>query len=217
MTDFRTCPLIIFDFDGTLADTASAIKHTAAAVLQRHGLPEERMKDIPQLIGPPFPEAFTLVFGYSPEDAQKITDDYRKIYGSLGPEAWPAFPGISELLQNLVAGGRTLAIASSKRTAFVEHSVRDAGIDGFFTYLEGKPSDAPQTKAETIAKVLAAAGTEDALMIGDRHYDIEAAHEVGIPGIGALWGKTAPREELERAGAEAIADTVSDLREILGA
>lgn len=217
MTDFRTCPLIIFDFDGTLADTAPAIKRCAEEVLRKFGLPEERMKDIPQLIGPPFPEAFTQVFGYSPADAQKITDAYRKIYAALGPEAWPAFPGIKELLASLASEGRTLAIASSKRTAFVERSVKDAGIDGFFTYLEGKNDDAPQTKAETIGKVLAEAKSDAAVMIGDRHYDIEAAHEAGIPGVGVLWGQTAPREELEGAGADAIAETVSDLQEIFGA
>lgn len=216
MPDLAACQLVVFDFDGTLVNTAPCIIRTAETVLREAGLPEERMKDVPQLIGPPFPQAFSQVFGYSAEDAQKITNRYRKIYSSLGPEAWPAFAGVKELLEALKASGRMLAIASSKRMHLVEKSAKDAGIAPFFSFIEGKKSDAPQTKAATLALVLDEAGTENAVMIGDRHYDIDAAHAVGIPGIGVLWGRTAPREELEGAGAEAIAETPEELGKILG-
>ena len=214
--DLAACQLVVFDFDGTLANTTPCIIRTAETVLREAGLPEERMKDVPQLIGPPFPQAFSQVFGYSAKDAQMITNRYREIYSSLGPEAWPAFAGVKELLEALKASGRMLAIASSKRMHLVEKSAKDAGIAPFFSFIEGKRSDAPQTKAATLALVLDEAGTESAVMIGDRHYDIDAAHAVGNPGIGVLWGRTAPREELEGAGAEAIAETPEELGKILG-
>lgn len=216
MTDLAVSSLIVFDFDGTLADTAPYIIRTAEQVLREAGLPEERMKDVPQLIGPPFPQAFSQVFGYSAQDAQKITDRYREIYSSLGPKAWPAFPGVRELLEALRDSGRTLAIASSKRMHLVEKSAKDAGLAPLFSFIEGKRSDAPQTKAQTLALVLREAGTDQAVMVGDRHFDIDAAHALGIPGIGVLWGKTAPKEELEAAGAEAIAMTPAELGKILG-
>ena len=186
MPDLAACQLVVFDFDGTLANTAPCIIRTAETVLREAGLPEERMKDVPQLIGPPFPQAFSQVFGYSAKDAQEITNRYREIYSSLGSEAWPAFAGVKELLEALKASGRMLAIASSKRMHLVEKSAKDAGIAPFFSFIEGKRSDAPQTKAATLALVLDEAGTESAVMIGDRHYDIDAAHAVGIPGIGDI-------------------------------
>lgn len=216
MQDLAACQLVVFDFDGTLADTAPYIIRTAETVLREAGLPEERMKDVPQLIGPPFPQAFSQVFGYSAEDSQKITNRYREIYTSLGPEAWPAFDGVKELLETLVSSGRTLAIASSKRMHLVQKSAEDASIAPLFSFIEGKRSDAPQTKAQTLRLVLEEAGTMNAVMVGDRHFDIDAARAVGIPGIGVLWGKTAPREELEEAGAAAIAATPAELGEILG-
>ncbi|MGN0071258.1 MAG: HAD family hydrolase [Atopobiaceae bacterium] len=216
MQDLAACQLVVFDFDGTLADTAPYIIRTAKTVLREAGLPEERMKDVPQLIGPPFPQAFSQVFGYSAEDAQKITNRYREIYSSLGPEAWPAFDGVKELLETLASSGRTLAIASSKRMHLVQKSAEDAGIAPLFSFIEGKRSDAPQTKVQTLQLVLEEAGTMDAVMVGDRHFDIDAARAVGIPGIGVLWGKTAPRRELEEAGASAIAATPKELGEILG-
>jgi hypothetical protein len=67
--DLAACQLVVFDFDGTLANTAPCIIRTAETVLREAGLPEERMKDVPQLIGPPFPQAFSQVFGYSAKDA----------------------------------------------------------------------------------------------------------------------------------------------------
>ena len=88
---------VIFALDGTLADTSEQIISVARQVLSRFGLSRERFVDIPQLIGPPFPQAFELVFGYSPEQAQEITKQYRAIYSKLGRDAWPLFEGIDSM------------------------------------------------------------------------------------------------------------------------
>ena len=55
----------------------------------------------------------------------------------------------------------------------------------------------------------------DAVMVGDSHLDVFAAADVGIPCMGVLWGGTAPRAELEEAGAAVIAETIPELERIL--
>ena len=65
--------LVLFDFDGTLADTIAGICSTARTVLRAHGIPEEELARVPQIIGPPFPQAFSLVFGLSEGEAAQVT------------------------------------------------------------------------------------------------------------------------------------------------
>jgi len=83
--------LVIFDFDGTLADTLSGITDTARRVLLERGFDEEGLGDLSRLVGPPFPQAFRLVYGVSEAEAKAITARYREIYGAGGPKLWPAF------------------------------------------------------------------------------------------------------------------------------
>ena len=196
-------PCIVWDFDGTLGDTMPMIVETARRVLIGFGLPEDELGDLRRLVGPPFPQAFSMVYGLSEADAAEVTRRYREIYGTYGPEAWPAFPG-------------TLAVASSKRTPLLRRCVGEAGIADQFAIVMGKDSDGKVSKADTIKAAVKAAGfsLDEAVMVGDRHFDVEAAHEAGIPCIGVYYGDTAPAGELEKAGAASIAHTVDELRRL---
>ncbi len=210
-------PVVIFDFDGTIADTKASIVSTATTVLGAWGVPQEDLVRVGELIGPPFPQAFELVFGLTPEDAAEVTRRYRDIYNHLGLEAWPAFEGMARLLEDLRSAGRQLAVASSKRTQLVRTGLRDNRIEGLFSSVRANDGDGEATKEEAIRAVLADLGAapSDAVMVGDRHHDVEAAHACGIPCVGVLYGDTAEPGELEGAGAAAVAHTMGDLRSIL--
>ena len=133
--------LVIFDFDGTLADTVAGICSTARTVLLSHGVPEAELERVPLIIGPPFPQAFSLVFGLSEEEAAQVTAEYRAIYQGLGLAGWPLYPGVRELLEDLRAAGRRLAVASSKRDPLVARAVADNGVAELFDVCRGKLSD----------------------------------------------------------------------------
>ena len=209
--------LVIFDFDGTLANTVDGICATATAVLRAHGLPEDELAKVPQLIGPPFPQAFSLVFGLSEEEAAQVTEEYRAIYKDLGLAGWPLYPGARELLGDLRAAGRRLAVASSKRQELVRRAVGDNGVLDLFDVCLGKTSDDEADKTATIARAIEQLGLTpaDAVMVGDRHYDVDAAAACGVPCVGVTYGGTAAPGELEDAGACAIAGSVDELRRLL--
>lgn len=211
--------LMIFDFDGTLANTKPYIVKTATKVLLDFGLKPEELGDVGRLVGPPFPEAYSLVYGLSKEDAQEVTNRYRKIYEGLGPKGWPLFPGVRELLKSLRAAGHLVAVASSKRQGVLERSLRDDQVLDSFDLVAGKPSDAPITKAQTIAHVLEVlqVPASEAVMVGDRKYDIEGAHACEVAGVGVIYGDARYEQELIDAGAVAICSTVAELSQLLGA
>ena len=209
--------VIIFDFDGTLADTKAGIIRTATTVLTAWGVPSKELVRVGELIGPPFPQAYEQVFGLSHADAVEVTERYRAIYTNLGVEGWPVFPGIPELLEELRAAGRILVVASSKRDNLVRRGLGDNGIEGLFDSIRAKGTDDETTKTDAIRAALAEfhATADEAVMVGDRHHDVEAAAECGVPCVGVLYGDTADEEELVDAGAVAIAHTVDKLRATL--
>ena len=209
--------LVLFDFDGTLADTVDGICATARTVLRAHGVPEGELARVSQIIGPPFPQAFSLVFGLSEEEAAQVTAEYRAIYQDLGIKGWPLYPGMRALLEELRAAGRRLAVASSKREALVIKAVADNGVSDLFDIVLGKKSDDQVSKAQTIVRAIDGLGLapSDAVMVGDRHHDVEAAAACGVPCVGVTYGGTAEPGELEAAGACAVAASVDELRRVL--
>lgn len=218
--DLTRRSVVIFDYDGTIADTKGHIISTALTVLREWGVPEEELWRVDQLIGPPFPQAYEQVFGLSHEDAVEVTRRYREIYTTYGGEAWPAFDGIAELLADLRAADRRLAVASSKMTRLVERGLSDNGLLDLFDLVRAKEDDEETTKADAIRMVLAHFGAEptDAVMVGDRHHDVEAALACDVPCVGVLYGETAEPGELQEAGAVVVAQTVDELHvALLGA
>ncbi len=217
MSDLSKKKLVVFDFDGTLVDSLPGIVATARTVMRAHGWDDESLGDMGRLVGPPFPQAFSMVYGLSDEEALQVTEEYREIYKDLGRDGWPLFDGVGALLRDLKAAGKLLGTASSKRQFLLEHGLRANGIDGLFDCPMAKQSDFGDSKEEALGRVLDKLGAQagDAVMVGDRRYDVEAAHARGVECVGVLYGGTAPRSELEEAGADIICDTVSDLRRVL--
>lgn len=212
-------PVVLFDFDGTLADTKPCIVRTATQVLREWGLTDEEIGDAGRLVGPPFPLAYSLVYGLSEEDAAEVTRRYREIYAGLGPERNPLFDGVREMLTELKTRGKRLAIVSSKMERFVRMALQQTGIEDLFEEVVTQTGVKDPGKAGLIAEALRRldAEPEDAVMLGDRRYDIEGAVATGVDSIGVYLGDTAPAGELENAGATAIATSVSQMsRYLLG-
>ncbi len=217
MVDAAAKKLVVFDFDGTLVDSMPGIVATARTVMHAHGWDDESLGDMSRLVGPPFPQAFSEVYGLSPEEAQQVTEEYREIYAGLGRAGWPLFDGVEALLRDLKAAGKLLATASSKRQFLLERGLQANEVYELFDCPMAKQRDYGDSKEEALGRVLAATGVDaaDAVMVGDRRYDVEAAHARGVECVGVLFGATAPRMELEEAGADLICETVGDLRRAL--
>ena len=102
-------------------------------------------------------------------------------------------------------------------TRSVRYALERLGIDTRFELISGSSLDGSRTtKAEVIGHALRTLGItpEEAVMIGDRHHDIEGAAATGLAAIGVRWGY-APEGELEAARPAAIADDIDALRRLL--
>lgn len=209
--------LVVFDFDGTLADTKQGIIHVVKQSLQALGLSVDPSLDLSALVGPPFPEAFCEVLGFTQQQAEAMTLHFREHYPKLPPTWWPLFDGIVPLLEELKASGMQLGIASSKRHELLTSMLHAHKIYELFDFPYGKRFDGKDTKANTLGRVLQASACppEQACMVGDRKYDVQAAYSQQVKCIGCLYGNTTDRVELEAAGAHYIVKNVQELHDLL--
>lgn len=207
-------PVAVFDFDGTLCNTAPVILHTAETVLGELGFSRERMGDLTRLIGPPLVDGFRDCFGLSQDEAEKATARYRYLFDFAAPDDYPPIPGALELLDALRGQGRRIAVATSRREESAVKLSRETGILERVDALAGLKEPERHTKAESIAAVLdmLGASADEAFMVGDRHHDVEGAAELGMPCVGVYTGAAKPGE-LEGAGASLVCAGLDELLE----
>ena len=122
------------------------------------------------------------------------------------------------LLRTLQDEGKTLIIATSKPTVYAERILEYFKIAQYFTFVSGSELNGQRSKkSEIIRYALDSLGIidiENAVMIGDRKYDIIGAKEIGIDSIGVLYGY-GDLQELEDAGAPIVVESVHDLHKTL--
>ena len=69
------------------------------------------MGDLRRMIGPPCGRASTTFYDFTREESLVVADEYRAYFDELGPEEYPVFDGIAELLDGLAAQGHRMAVA----------------------------------------------------------------------------------------------------------
>ena len=192
---------LLFDLDGTLTDPMQGITRSVQYALRHFGIEVEDLTTLCPFIGPP------------------LRDSFREFYGMTSAQADKLYAGIPELLSALQAQGATLAIATSKPDFLAERIARHFGFRDRFTLICGGTAYGPcSTKAGVIRETLAQLRIDDpsqAVMIGDRRFDIEGAAAAGMESIGILWGYGS-REELEKASPDYLAADIPELRRLLG-
>ncbi|ETK37347.1 HAD hydrolase-like protein [Microbispora sp. ATCC PTA-5024] len=206
----------LFDLDGTLTDPETGIVASMRHALSAVGMPEVEHGRLRSLIGPPLQDGF-LRLGVPPERLDDAMHAYRERYTAGGMYENEVIAGIPAVLEALLAGGRTLAVATSKPAVFAEKILVHFGLDGFFTYVAGATLDGSRRhKADVIRHALGVLGAppEDAVMIGDRREDVAGAAACGVRSVAVTWGfgETA---EFADPGLIAVVDTPGRLLEVL--
>lgn len=212
--------VVLFDLDGTVTDSGPGIMNSVQYALAKFGILNPDRAVLRRFVGPPLSDSFERFYGLSQSEAVKAVDYYREYYRAGGIFENEVYEGIRELLQELKKGGCKVYLATSKPQVFSEQIMEHFEISSYFDGVVGSFLDGTRVdKSEVVAEALRLAGVtpktcSSAVMIGDREYDIHGAHKLGISAIGVLYGYGS-REELEKAGAEQIADSPKELLKIL--
>ena len=208
---------LLFDLDGTLTDPMQGITRSVQYALRHFGIDEPDLRKLCPFIGPPLADSFRERYGMSPADAETAVAKYREYYAPKGIFENEIYPGIPELLAATSAAGCVNVMATSKPTPFAEQIAAHFGFAQYFTLVSGSTFDGTRTtKADVIRYALDTLGIapQEAVMIGDRRYDIEGAAETGLASIAVGWGYASPGE-LEAARPDRFAPDVETLRRLL--
>lgn len=208
---------LFFDLDGTLTDPMQGITRSVQYALRHFGIDEPDLRKLCPFIGPPLADSFRERYGMSPVDAETAVAKYREYYAPKGIFENEIYPGIPELLAATSAAGCVNVMATSKPTPFAEQIAAHFGFAQYFTLVSGSTFDGRRTtKADVIRYALDTLeiAPQEAVMIGDRRYDIEGAAETGLASIAVGWGY-APPGELEAARPDRFAPDVETLRRLL--
>lgn len=209
-----SCKFAIFDFDGTIANTENGVLACVQYALESFGRDVPDYDTLKKFLGPPLVVSFMEYIGVDMLTAEKMTAKYRELYSDNAMYILELFDGIEDMLKKLRENGVSLAIASSKPQMYLDKLLDHLKIADYFNAVCGEtPDDKGNGKKWLILKaceILGVRSKDDIIMIGDRRFDIEGAKEAGIKSIGVTFG-FGEREELEKAGADYIADTPDDI------
>lgn len=209
-----TTRAVIFDLDGTLADSLGEIAQAMNAALAKHGLPPHPLDAYRLMVGE---GAEILAERARPPGAAvavaQLVADYRDEYAAQAHAASTVYPGVEELLWELIVRGLRLAVLSNKRDDFTRGLVA-AKLPGIpFVDVRGERAGVPRKPDPTAAFELALAlGVSPAhvAFVGDTAIDMGTAKAAGMRAIGVAWGFRS-REELIAAGAEQVIEQPREL------
>lgn len=207
---------ILFDFDGTICDTAEGITKCMQYGLGKMGI-EAPLSELMCFAGPPLLDMLKLKYGMSDEDAKKTLGYYRERYAPTGWQECKPFDGMPELIQKLRAAGKTVAIATSKPRFFTENILKKFDMYEDFNLVCGSEFDGTRSEKWEVMKYALEClkiAPEQAIMVGDRKYDFIGSKKCGVNCIGVRFGY-AEEGELEAEGAEFIAENTDELYEYL--
>ncbi len=210
---------VLFDLDGTLADSLVDIVASTNTCLAQAGLPTHDATAIRSFVGGGIGMLVERALGphATPERITSLLDAIRNHYGEHCTDATRLYDGVAALLQRLVDADVLVGVVSNKPHAMTVHIVRTLMPETPFGFVTGERADIPRKPDPT--GILTACAALDvapsaALYVGDTAVDIEAARAAGLRSVAVTWGFR-DRAVLEAAQPDALIEHPSMLLDLL--
>jgi phosphoglycolate phosphatase len=209
---------VVFDCDGTLADSQHSIAAAMSHAFEWHGLPSPEPAAVRRVVGLSLEEAIARLL--KPHQAGMAVDlaavyraeAYRLRTAEGGID--PLYEGAGETLRALHAAGMVLGIATGKSMRGLRALLAGHGADCYFATLQtadmhpGKPDPSMLNAAMTEIGAVPA----ETILVGDTSYDMQMAQNAGVTAVGVTWGYH-ETGDLEASGANKI---VNNFEELIG-
>lgn len=210
--------LLVFDWDGTLMDSAGAIVAAIQAAAVDLGLDPPVDAQARQVIGLGLQDALAQAMpGLARHRYGEISERYRYHYLSRDQDL-SLFAGVSELLVELMGEGHLLAIATGKSRLGLDRALSHSGLRAYFHGTRCADECFSKPHPQMLEELMAEFGVvpEATLMIGDTTHDLLMARNAGVPALAVSYGAHS-RQVLEREAPLHCVHTVPELTDWLRA
>ena len=211
---------ILFDLDGTLADTAPDLGYALNLQLHRHG-----KAPLSDAVIRPFAShgsrgLIGLGFGITPNDANflALRDEYLALYDTVFTRSPVLLTGIAELLQAIENKGLKWGIVTNKPRRFTQRLIESMDLHKRAACVVSG-DDAPQPKPSPATLRLASeqigVKSEQCLYVGDAERDVQAGKAAGMKTVVALFGYIDVTDKPHEWGADALIETPNELLDLI--
>lgn len=201
--------LVIFDCDGTIADSQHMIVAAMDEAFRVAELPTPPRAVVVQVIGLSLEQAVRDLLPVAAHArAAQIAEDYKLAFHALrdaGLPQEPLFPGLKDAIGHLREQGVRLGIATGKSQRGVRLLMEREGLADVFDTIQTADTHPSKPHPSMIETAMAETGAtaRETMMIGDTTYDMVMARQAGVTALGVAWGYH-PIAALREAGADAI-------------
>lgn len=207
---------VIFDLDGTLADTLADLADATNYALAAHGYPVHATEKYRYFVGNGARELIRRALPDGVQDFTSVYNTYIAYYGDHYLEKTCAYPGLPEAVQSLKQAGVKLGVVTNK-PHYRAREIVEKFYPGLFDCIAGQqegylPKPDPALTLHVLEEI---GGRQDSTaFVGDSNVDIHTARAAGLYPVGVLWGFR-DRAELESSGARAIVSDAEELLQVL--
>lgn len=210
---------VIWDLDGTLLNTLDDLAASVNAALAMNGMPLRSTEEVRAFVGNGIRNLMMRAVpgGEANPAFDKALEDFIRHYGAHSRDRTRPYDGILEMLDKLSAAGVKHAIVSNKIDFAVKALSRAYFGERMCAAIGDDPSRARKPAPDSVLAAMREMGVtaQETVYVGDSDVDVLTARNAGVPCVAVLWGF---RDEacLRAAGAERLARTPDELREIIG-
>lgn len=212
--------LVVFDLDGTLANTLMDLANAINSALNHFKLPTYELEKYNKFVGNGIDNLITQVLGDKADD-KVLHSDIRRYFDEYYPQHICDFTvpydGMQQLLSKLAQSGVMTAVHSNKPHVYVPTILKKLYPDHEFKFVSGQQScfeRKPSPQALLYMMHELSVDPKDVLYVGDSDVDVITAHNAGVMVCGVSWGFRGA-EELRSVGADFIVDNTDELYNII--
>lgn len=209
--------LIIFDWDGTLADSVDWIVHCLKAAAEQKALDIPEDQAIKNIIGLSLQKALAILY---PEIKGRAQEQFIACYGQLffakQQTESDLFAGVNDMLQRLRTQGYKLAVATGKGRSGLDKAMQGSGLIDFFDVTRCANETASKPNPLMLEEIIAEmqVSKERVVFVGDSSHDLQMAENAGVAAIAVLCGANS-KAQLAPYKSIACLQQTTELLEIL--
>lgn len=205
--------LVVFDWDGTLMDSAAHIVASMRAAIRDLNFPHREDDELRNVIGLGLQEALARLYPEGDElIAKPLVERYRHHYLHAAPNSSQLFKGVEALLVELQKRGYLMAIATGKGRAGLDRVLPEVGVAHYFCASRCADETLSKPHPRMLLEIMTQmqVSPEETLMVGDTEYDMLMAKQAGTDALAVSYG-VHEKVRLQRCGPIGCVDSIEAL------